>query len=353
MPSLAEQKSSYNFAVDVLRIVAITAVVGIHTTTKVLEATHYNIAAEFITLFFNQSLRFAVPLFFLISGFVLELNYRELFHYSTYFKRRAARLIIPYLFWSLFYWVGIFHYPLFSINFLFALLVGSASYQLYFIPTLIIFYALFPLFHRYYSFIKNKLFLVVIIISEIFLLGYDYYIHRFSLADPLRVSLLNLGIFILGMIASHHETSILSFFKKYSLALKWSLLLLPLFLTIQSGYLYLTTHRLDAIYSQYHPFVYCYTLLLSVVLFSIFTRWEPLRKKVLLLSKLSFFVFFVHIAFLYLFWNTLGRNLLQSLPENILFDILYNLFFFVTVAILSFLAAWIIHTLPWVKRITG
>jgi surface polysaccharide O-acyltransferase-like enzyme len=64
-------------SIDSLRGLSILAVLLIHTTTRTLEASNFNIVGFSWTLFLNQIARFAVPLFFLISGLVLEISYKE------------------------------------------------------------------------------------------------------------------------------------------------------------------------------------------------------------------------------------------------------------------------------------
>ena len=153
-----QKQKQYNPAIDLLRISAIIGVIFIHTTTKTLEASNYDLVKIPWTLFLNQIFRFAVPLFFMISGFVLELNYPFYVNYFTYLKKRCVRILMPYIFWSAIYYF--FVYKRHTTNFFQTLLSGDASYQLYFIPTLLIFYVIFPLIHQYYYLLSKKWLLV-------------------------------------------------------------------------------------------------------------------------------------------------------------------------------------------------
>ena len=125
-------------SIDSLRTISILAVIAIHTTTKTLEAAAYNLSLFPFSIFLNQITRFAVPLFFVISGFVLEFNHMEKINTFEYFKKRFGRIAVPYVFWSLIYYF--FVYSKNSNNLLQVLLKGNASYQLYFIPALCVFY---------------------------------------------------------------------------------------------------------------------------------------------------------------------------------------------------------------------
>jgi surface polysaccharide O-acyltransferase-like enzyme len=133
----AVKESKYNPVIDLIRTIAILAVILIHSTTKILGFFQNDLLHHPLTLFLNQSSRFAVPLFFLISAFVLELNYPQNFNYLFYLKKRFSRLFLPYFFWSLIYYYFVYTYH--SQNFVSALFLGTASYQLYFITALFIF----------------------------------------------------------------------------------------------------------------------------------------------------------------------------------------------------------------------
>ncbi len=348
-----ESKKFYNHAIAMLRVVAIFAVIAIHTTTRILEATGYNIEKFPFTLFFNQSLRFAVPLFFLISGFVLELNYREKMHYPTYIKKRASRIILPYLCWSIFYYVFVYHYPLDAKTFLSALLNGDASYQLYFIPTLILFYILFPFFHHLYPLFVKKPFFICLLILELLLLTQDYYFAPIHLAIPIRIALLNFEIFFLGMVASHHEEKILAFVKKWLVLFLLLLLFSPFILYQESRHNFLATRNIDAIYSQWHPSVFLYTLLVCSILFFVFTKVVRVNRALQTVSKLSFFVFFVHVAILYLFWYGVGEGMLKKIGAKQPQETLYELLFFAFVTITSFALGFLFHKIPKLRMLTG
>lgn len=345
-------KKHYNIAIDALRILAILAVIMIHSTTQTLQITHYAINTTPLVLFLNQISRFAVPLFFLISGFVLELSYRDNFTYARYIKRRTSRILVPYIFWSFFYSILI-HKTSLSLSFITTLLLGNAEYHLYFIPTLIIFYAIFPFLHKNYRIISQKKILIPILIGELLLLAYDYYINTFALPDIFRVAILNFGVFLIGIITSHHETKLFTFIQKgkYTIAILLSIFTGGIY--YESKYYYLTKQNLTAIYSQYRPLIYLYTLLLGGFLFYVFNRGSMPRKLILTLSKLSFFVFFIHVELLEIYQNTIGQKLFIITHTQIAQQLWYDIAVFILISIISFTCAYIIHKIPHLNKITG
>lgn len=92
------KKKTRVFYIDVLNIVAILAVLFLHHNGIV---HHFaNSRSWYISLVVETAFYFAVPLFLMITGATL-LNYREKYDTKTFFKKRAAKLIIPSLAWMI------------------------------------------------------------------------------------------------------------------------------------------------------------------------------------------------------------------------------------------------------------
>src|SRR5476651_812546 len=197
-----EKKNTYHGAIDGMRVVAILAVVAIHTSTRILEASSFNIQGYIVAFFINQVCRFAVPLFFMISGFVLEVSYPYHQSYLSYLRKRLYRVFFPYAFWTGIYYFFVFKHH--SLLYFYSLLRGSASYQLYFIPALIIFYLFFPLLHKYKHFFLRSWVLIILCVIEMLLLTVEYYIYSYPIFYPLKIVFLNYFVFVLGMVASHN-----------------------------------------------------------------------------------------------------------------------------------------------------
>lgn len=346
-------KKHYNSSVDTLRILAILAVITIHTTTRTLEAGKYDLGKFPFTYLFHELASFAVPLFFLISGFVLELTYKETLDYKTYIKKRASRIVLPFLFWSIFYYLMFPMTQIPNTSFLHILVSGSASYQLYFIPTIIIFYSLFPFFHNFYNFLSKKVVIIPLILLQITLLSVDYYIKPFRIETPLRMSLLYFVIFLIGMIASHHEKKIITFAARHKMLLIVTTFILGLILVEESFNLYTFSKNTGAFYSQHRPVVFIYTLVIAALFSKAFDFLKKYEKYILLFSKLSFLVFFIHIAILYLFWYTIGLKLFNALKETMGGRIVYDAVFFFFVTGISFGIAYLVHKIPKLKLLTG
>lgn len=337
---LSTKIDKYNPTVDILRIISILSVVLIHVSTRDLEFDSFNLSTHFFTLFLNQIPRFAVPLFFLISAFVLELNFPQNFNYRIYLKKRFQRLFLPYLFWSALYYF--FIYPNHSKNFFQVLLTGDASYQLYFIPTLFIFYLIFPLIHHYYSFLTKKNTLIILGFIEIFLLALDYYFHFISLPYPFSVLLFNFYIFILGMFFSHHQSELISFASKYKNKILISLIFLALLITAEGYLLYKITGNYLSFYSQWRPTILLYTLLIFIYFYYFFSQKKLNQTLIYFFATKTFFVFFVHVIVLEIFWKYLFHSILSFTPV-----------YFIMVTFLSYLLAFVTSKVPYLSKVTS
>ena len=143
-----------------LRGFAVLAVIAIHTTGYFTEIKSYN-TLVILNLWTDIFSQFAVPLFILISGFVLARNYFFDFSLTKFYKKRIRSIIPQYLIFSLLYtvfnnWVVMQSNPL-STNL--ALLLNNiwhsnASYHLWFFLIIIQFYILYPIIIKIYAFCK-------------------------------------------------------------------------------------------------------------------------------------------------------------------------------------------------------
>jgi surface polysaccharide O-acyltransferase-like enzyme len=347
-----EKKKLYNPVVDILRIISILAVVVIHTTTRTLETSSFALAKIPWSIFLNQIARFAVPLFFMISGFVLELNYHLHESYLTYLKKRFSRIIIPYVFWS-----AIYYYFVYNTNhgasFLDSLLKGDASYQLYFIPALLIFYLIFPLIHNFCDFLLNKWILIIFGLIQLALLFYDYNIHPLQLYPPIGTALFNFYAFFLGIVLARNQDRFKNFINKWKFLLLLATLIFALIVFFEGFNGYLKTHNYLTFYSSWRPSVLIYTLFLSGFLYWVFDRKLKFINVIKKLSHLSFFVFFIHVIILETIWSLVGLKLLQVTNGKIIYNIWFDPLYFLTVTAISFGIAFMVHKIPYLNKLTG
>lgn len=333
----------YIKAVDALRVIAIVGVILIHTTTKPLEASHYDLVHFQLSLLLNQLSRYAVPLFIIVSGFVLELNYDFHSSYTSFFKKRVTRIAVPYVFWSLIYYFFVFNNN--HDNLIEVLATGNASYQLYFIPTLCIFYLIFPLLHKIRKIILNLPVLAGLGALEIFLMDKDYFVRQFNFSDPIRISILSFFFFIVGMYLARNKDKILQFIGRSKHVLVLSVPILAYYIFNEGFSRYLKIYNIEAFYSSWRPDILIYTLVSASLLFYLFDQKSYQYKLTEVLSKLSYLVFFIHVFILEEIWKYIGVNY-YTIPG-------FDFILFGLVVGLSFGGAYLIHKIPHLRKITG
>jgi len=199
-------KNSHVTAIDAIRTICILAVIVIHTTTRSLELVHLNITILPQVFFLNQISRFAVPLFFLISGFVLQHSYFSQTSLLDFYKKRLSKLFIPYIFWSFIYYFFIYTHH--SNGFFSALFSGESSYQLYFIPSLLIFYFIFPVLHKISGFLFSRYIFIALAIIQLFFLQKTYFLNPLTYYYPISIAFLNYFLFLFGMYTAKYQNHI-------------------------------------------------------------------------------------------------------------------------------------------------
>jgi len=135
---------------DLIRAAAALAVIAIHVTAGYMDSP--------LAYTWNHLVRFAVPLFIIISGFLLAWSDHDSLDFSTpaFYRQRLHRILVPYILWTIiycllnFYLLRLLNHPLLLLTTLGkALLMGNACYHLYFIPIILQLYLLYPWLRRW------------------------------------------------------------------------------------------------------------------------------------------------------------------------------------------------------------
>ncbi|NOY99048.1 MAG: acyltransferase family protein [Chloroflexi bacterium] len=205
--------------VDFARILAILMVVQIHISGVLLYKWGQVPPAYWMAgNLFDAIARPSASLSFMLSGFLL-LGKRE--HTQIFFKKRLTRVLIPFIFWSLLYWLwrsllqGGFPEGKAFLNALLSLPVRPSSYHLWFLYPLLGLYLLTPVLRRWVSAVTDKEIWCLVIVW--FLLGpvmllvetvFDFQVapnieYRFSA----NVIFLSLGYFLLGHLFKHVKST--------------------------------------------------------------------------------------------------------------------------------------------------
>jgi surface polysaccharide O-acyltransferase-like enzyme len=248
--------------IDNARALATVSVILLHVASDLL----YTIKTDGVTTewwtgnILDGSVRFAVPLFFMISGALLLRNDYEIL---KFLKKRFFRLIPPLLFWSLVY--------LFYDNLIYEVTVESTSeflhlmrlgllekpfsqYHLWFVYDLIGLYLIVPIIAKWIKYSTSKEVLYFVIIWGITIIAYNPYLQEYVPEIEFLYFTRYLGYMVLG----YYLTTIKS--KNHFLAIM--LILIGAFSTIYGTY-----YESNAI-NKYSGIYYDY-LSINIVVFAV------------------------------------------------------------------------------------
>ena len=155
--------------IDFMREIAMLSVIMIHVTSVYIKLPSSKTVLDMnLAFMLNQASRFSVPLFLLLSGYSLNLNYKadviSIKQCHSFYITRFKKLLPTYLFWSIIYFLfgnGWLVLSLFSPLFVRFLLLGQAGPHLYFVVILFQCYLLYP----FVRFFQKKNISVLLIIS--------------------------------------------------------------------------------------------------------------------------------------------------------------------------------------------
>jgi len=296
-----------------LRGFGVLAVMAIHTTGYFTEITQFNYLV-LVNLWTDVFSQFAVPLFILISGFVLAKNYPNDFSLKEFYIKRVRSIIPQYLLFSILYtafnnWVVMQNSSLgTNISLLLKNIWNAdASYHLWFFSIIIQFYILFPLIIKLYNLFKQRdraeLLIVLFLIAQtLFMVG----IHTFYLSG-IKLNFIGfLFYFSLGIYTSDHFNQL----KKGLKGQTFFLFIMSIILTVGSSFFIIigltTGYRFSSIPSYFFigsELVYpIFRVITFLFLFNVARNLGEKRKT--LLAKMinrvgdySFGIYLIHIFF--------------------------------------------------------
>ena len=195
---------------DLLRIFATLCVILLHCINPYLTSVAmFPNKTWWVSNILNSVTRTGVPLFFMISGFLLLADDKTL-NFADFYKRRLKKIILPFLFWDVIYYIvnrTSAGKAVFSLDFFKELIVSGSEYHLWFVYTLIGIYLFLPFLKRILDSctLKQTLWLLVLVtfastLRPFFNTITPFYLYLF---EPLMDGYF--GFFILGYVLGKHE----------------------------------------------------------------------------------------------------------------------------------------------------
>jgi surface polysaccharide O-acyltransferase-like enzyme len=355
--------------IDYLRGFAVLAVLMLHTNTCSFEIDGLNFLS-FSNLFIGIYMLVAVPLFILISGFVLHATYNGGFSLLSFYRKRLV-ILPPYIIFSVIYMLFSYAIPNphshlinttpITVDYVARLLLESQAYgHMWFFSVLIQLYLLYPLLNKIYRFFEKKGLLGAMVIGSLLLQV------AWNLAMAPRggkVPILNTNLFlevlfyfVLGMFAAKNLDKIKSLCNGFSIPALFSVSLVlnaACILPLAAGLKYY--HNLSQIPEPYKYGAYFLGPILFALIFALFYRisvllagWRgPLSRFMLSIGRLSFGIYLIHMIFeavavKYLAINGIDFN------SWLLYPII-----FVAEAALSYISIYAISLMPHSEWIIG
>ncbi|MDF2520542.1 MAG: icaC [Clostridia bacterium] len=282
---------------DYLRVTAVLAVIGIHVTSRF-------VTINSVAYLLNQAARFAVPLFIVLSGFLLYYSSMKGRNKTrtSFLSRRLSKIFIPYLIWTLIYMLYSIRNTIgnaLSVSFFSAflkhLVFGSAAPQLYFIIIILQMYLLYGLLERLMnSKYEKPLLIVSFLITAYISLG--AYLFRWYIFIMPKLSFgyhiifpTWLFYFVFGMYFAKHAA-------RFKPVLAASRLKLGLLWVVGLGALYIDSRMSNTYGSSIKPTVMLYCIASFLFFYSALSP-DSIKESTFIrwISEQSFFIYFSHV----------------------------------------------------------
>ncbi|WP_157740907.1 acyltransferase [Mucilaginibacter xinganensis] len=172
--------------IDNLRIVALYAVIVLHSTSLLL-MQYGKVAMSYwwVADFLNAAVRFAVPVFVMVTG---ALSLHREYEIGGFLKKRLLRVVVPFLFWSLVYvWYALHNEEIAftsdiwaNIKLVLHQLKYGSSYHLWYVYMLIGLYFFMPVIGKFVRHASEKEILYFLVVWFAVMLITQPYLVRYN-----------------------------------------------------------------------------------------------------------------------------------------------------------------------------
>ncbi len=334
--------------INSLKLISLLAVIILHVAAIPL-GLYGHIASKtwLVADFYNALVRFAVPVFVMITGALLL--HRE-YVLSDFFKKRLSRIFTPFLFWSLVYiaysWYNedlVFSDNNMSGNIkqvLHLLKIGS-SYHLWYVYMLIGLYFFIPVIGKFVrNATKRELEYFLIVWLAVMFLAQPYFL-RFNPQFDMHYFFGYAGYLVLGHYLTYNVTE-----RKHLGTMMFILFLATLvFIMAGSFFLYKAQHNQTLLYEPLNPVV---ILLASAMFLAI--RFNKLQVPDFIsmakdfACRYNFGIYLSHALILYLLDGFLGIDYTFCAPV-IAIPLTAIICF-----LLSLLLVWLLNKIPFIGK---
>lgn len=324
-----------------LRCMAMLLVIALHCASQyIVSPSVYGTTSWWFLLVVNAFTRSGVPLFFMISGYLLltDTRSREI---GRFYKKRLPRILIPLLVWNVAYFIYFSltsHMALNGLAFISQIIDSGSAYHLWFVYALFGMYLLTPFLKRIVDTcsIKQLIWLEVLVcfagtLRPIFNVTTHLYLNLF---EPLANGYL--GYFLLGYILGNAQI------KKQGRAILYILGIAALAASVIANNLASSPQDIRLITNGGYNISHFLTASAIFVLFKS-VSWPEGRavRAISGLSGITFGVYLVHVMVL----DLLQRYVLP--PASPALTVSY---LFVATTVISVVIAWILSKIKPIRK---
>ena len=306
---------------DLLRIIAVFFVIAIHVTSVGIKDYSMNSTVWVFCLALNSLSRWAVPVFYMISGMFL-LNPDRKFEVKEFYKKNVLRIVRCIVFWGFLYsMLDQFLYGTISTKSIaiafYGILTDGTGYHLWFLYTLLLLYIATPVLRILTEHATKEQFEYALIIWFVFslLVGQINALMKelFGMNQLMPFEAITItgyaGYYLLGAYVSIYESK-----RKQN---SWALVCLgtAAVLLLVVGNLILATHfDLKNVTSWESP-LGLLSFVVAVVLFRLLQKlpteaWNAkTRNSISILGRQTFGIYLTHVFFVSLFFRILKLSL--------------------------------------------
>lgn len=346
LPDAAPQRGKIPY-LDVLRACATYLVVALHCISGYLAtAPLFGTRTWWVCNVLNSFVRMGVPIFFMLSGYLLLSDPRTA-DLKTFYKRRLGKLVVPFLFWDVLYFAvkcivaGRF---LGFEQFFDELFLRGSKYHLWFIYQIIALYLLAPFLKKMVDHARGRelcVLLVIILIVPTFFRLANVVQSVVYVAPFLALMEGYTGFFLLGYLLGTYRLS-----KKR----RWLVYLggvAGVVIGVAGNYLLSSPEDMNLFFNEGYFINHFLTAGAFFLLVKSISHRLPevLCRAAGQVSKLSFGIYLSHALALDLFRMGLVRLGVALSPAW------YIPASFIFAAVVSTLLAWVLSKLPVLKRV--
>ncbi len=340
-----------NHAFDVLRVVALSAVIMIHVSSRLFNS--FDAEAFFVGNIFNSLSRFAVPVFAMVTGALL-LNEEKKLSCKKLLSEYILKTVLLFLFWSVLYAV------LFSV--LVPLKNGNAPdiskvftsifkghYHMWYLHMLIGFYLVLPLYRRFV--IKANKSIVAVMIAVLTVVQSLIPIADLLLKEHSGFELMHIyensglrtffGFHLFFLYGWYVRSFRLSAKARYAIYILGAASLV--FTIVATAFISMSENKAYTdLYNSLYLNNVCFSFAVFLFFLQKYKNKESIAKPVTDISRLSFGIYIIHPIIVELFCE---KSFMPSSP------VLYVITLWLMAAVLSYLICLAVSKVPFLKKI--